>query len=459
MRPLEIAILAGHLLTVGWLYTNPDASTTAERAVPLLVPLLVIVHTAWEKPRWQMAPAYLQSLVVLTVDWAGKWPQFSGSGWAIFFGVVVYGASVGLPYALAVPNLPKPTGRYAIGTRTFYVVDTSRSDVFDANQAGPRELMFQVWYPAVRTPKARRAPFIADFKIGGPAIARRFGFPPFILRHVDLARTHSYLDLPVADDGAPFPVLTFSHGYLGLHSQNTWQMEELASHGYVVAATNHTGGAICTVFPDGRVVFGTTAPPDDMPLEQAGQLGMQQWAEDVQFVLNQLACWQAGEGNAFYGRLDLSRVGSFGHSMGGGTAVQFAHLDQRCRALLLLDPWLRPVDDTIMRQGFAFPILCLMSVGEFGKTNGALAEQLAAASGERGMVAFIAGSGHYDYSDLPLLSPVTRMFGAKGPINGRRAARIINDYTLAFFEAALRERPSPLLQGESRYKEVQVRKL
>ena len=66
----------------------------------------------------------------------------------------------------------------------------------------------------------------------------------------------------------------------------------------------------------------------------------------------------------------------------------------------------------------------------------------------------IAGTGHYDYSDLPLLSPITRLVGAKGPINGRLVARIINEYTLAFFDTYLRERPSALLNGESPYREV-----
>ena len=454
MRPLEITILAGHLLTVGWLYAYPDAGGTAVHTVPLLAGLLILVHMLWEKPRWQMAPAYTQSAVVAMVDWAGKWPGFAWNGWAIVSGVALYLAAVVLPYVLAVPHLPKPTGRYTVGTRTFYVVDTARSDVFETNGRNPRELMLQVWYPAERVAKARRAPFIADFKIGGPAIARRFGFPPFFLRHMDLAQTHSFLDVPLAVGGTPFPVLTFSHGYLGLHSQNTWQMEELASQGYVVVAPNHTGGAILTVFPDGRVVFGLTAPPDDMPVEQAGRLGMQQWAGDVAFVLDQVACWAADKAHPFYGRLDLTRVGSFGHSMGGGTAVQFAHNDARCRALLLLDPWLRPLDEATIRQGVDVPLLCLMSEGEFGRTNQTVAEQLAASGRGDGLVAAISGSGHYDYSDLPLLSPLTRLFGAKGSINGRRAAHIINDYTLAFFDLTLRERPSPLLDGETRYPEV-----
>ena len=453
MRPLEIAILAGHLLTVGWLYVSPAAETPAGQSVLLLVPLLIVVHALWEKPRWQMAPAYGQSLVVLTVDWAGRWPAFGANGWVIFGGVSLYLLAVALPYTLAVPHLPRPSGRYAVGTRTFYLVDPARSDVFAPDQAEPRELMVQVWYPAQKTAKARHAPFIADFKIGGPAIARRFGFPPFIVRHVDLARTHSLLDAPLAAADVPFPLLTFSHGYLGLHSQNTWQMEELASHGYVVVAPNHTRGAIVTVFPDGRVVFGLTAPPEDMSVEQAGRLGMRQWAEDVAFVLDQLTGWQADPAHPFYGRLDLARVGSLGHSMGGGTAVQFAALDARCRALLLLDGWLRPLDEPVLAQAGRAPLLAMLSEGEFGQVNGALAAQLAAGRADA-WVLRIAGSGHYDYSDLPLLSPLTRLLGAKGPINGRRAAQIINAYTLAFFEATLRERPSPLLAGTTDYPEV-----
>jgi hypothetical protein len=108
----------------------------------------------------------------------------------------------------------------------------------------------------------------------------------------------------------------------------------------------------------------------------------------------------------------------------------------------------------VTEAAFAQPILSLLSDGQFGRDNGLVAQKLAAKGKAATAVLRIAGSGHYDYSDLPLLSPVTRLFKAKGPINGRRAARIINDYTLAFFDSHLRERPSPLLNGEKRYKEV-----
>ena len=85
-----------------------------------------------------------------------------------------------------------------------------------------------------------------------------------------------------------------------------------------------------------------------------------------------------------------------------------------------------------------------------------MAQRLAMGNAAASIVCTIAGTGHYDYSDLPLLSPLlTRLVGAKGPINGRLVARIINEYTLAFFDTYLRERPLGVLNGESPYEEVE----
>ncbi|WP_212982567.1 alpha/beta hydrolase [Paenibacillus cineris] len=54
-------------------------------------------------------------------------------------------------------------------------------------------------------------------------------------------------------EAAPFPLIILSHGMgpgMVLHAS---QAEELASHGYVVAAIDHTYSTLATVFPDGRV--------------------------------------------------------------------------------------------------------------------------------------------------------------------------------------------------------------
>ena len=454
MRPLEISILLANLITAVFIFFYPAESDVVVRVVALVSPLLILGHVVVEKPRWQMTPAYVQAIVVLALSWAGVAGAAFHNGWFLFFWTVLFVLAVFLTYVMAVPKLPRPTGPYAVGTRTFHLVDTSRPERFSENKTEPRELMVQVWYPAQKPATGKLAPFVADFEIGGPAIAKRLNFPPFVVRHVDLVRTHSHEEAPILVGEEQFPVVTFSHGYMGIRSQNTWQMEELASQGYVVVAPSHTYGAIITVFPDDRVIFGLTEPPDDLPVNVAGRLAMRQWAADTQFVLDQLGVWQAEPGHFLNGRLDLDRVGFFGHSMGAGTALQTVLNNAHCRALLLLDPWLKPYDSEEMDQSLPIPMLTMLSTGDFGQENGMMAERLAVGNDAESIVFTIAGTGHYDYSDLPLLSPITRLVGAKGPINGRLVARIINDYTLAFFDTYLRERPLGLLNGESPYKEV-----
>jgi alpha-beta hydrolase superfamily lysophospholipase len=51
-------------------------------------------------------------------------------------------------------------------------------------------------------------------------------------------------------------VLLFLEGATGFRQMNTFQVEELVSHGYVVAAIDQPGAAAAVVFPDGRQAAG-----------------------------------------------------------------------------------------------------------------------------------------------------------------------------------------------------------
>ncbi|MEJ5224007.1 MAG: hypothetical protein WHV44_06075, partial [Anaerolineales bacterium] len=59
----------------------------------------------------------------------------------------------------------------------------------------------------------------------------------------------------------------------------------------------------------------------------------------------------------------------------------------------------------------------------------------------------ITGTRHYDFSDLPALSPLAAQLGLKGPINGVRVQTLIQDYVLAFFDLQFKGTPSPLFDG------------
>jgi hypothetical protein len=70
---------------------------------------------------------------------------------------------------------------------------------------------------------------------------------------------------------------------------------------------------------------------------------------------------------------------------------------------------------------------------------------------------YIEGTAHYDFADLPLLSPLAPQLGLKGPINGKRVTVIVNDYLLSFFDMAMNNGSSNLFDNPSPYPEVKVK--
>src|SRR6202049_5293986 len=62
------------------------------------------------------------------------------------------------------------------------------------------------------------------------------------------------------------------------------------------------------------------------------------WPADIAFVLDQLERLNVSDPTGkFTGRLDMTRVGVFGHSFGGAKDAQFCSQDSRCKAGIDVD--------------------------------------------------------------------------------------------------------------------------
>ncbi len=158
-------------------------------------------------------------------------------------------------YLLPVFQLPKPTGPYPLGVRTFELTDTSRLGVMEADDSEPRRILLRAWYPAQRAgespmPYADPAEIATTFA----GLAAQLGMPSFFFSHLQLVETNSYPNAEVLEGEPPLPVVFFSHGYTSYASQNTVLMEALASHGYLVIAMSHPYDAAPVLFPDGSVI-------------------------------------------------------------------------------------------------------------------------------------------------------------------------------------------------------------
>ena len=455
MRLLELLLLIVLLLCLLWpiLAARLPLPPRGQRLLPFAALFVALLHLLLEHYRWQMLPAYLlTAILALNAFTALMQPEtsrkprvFALSDWVLWL------LAAALPALLPVPQLPTPTGPHAVGTIILHLVDENRPDAL-GDPTQPRELMAQVWYPAAADAGGELAPYLDHLEAAAPVLAERLGLPSFFLGHIRLTHTHAYVDAPIAAGETPYPVLLFSHGWQGMRAQNTFQMEELASRGYVVIAPDHTHAAVFTVLPPDRVILNNPGLLDESSDEAyAGSSNtvVRTYAADLQFLLDEAAGWNAA--GPLAGRLDLERVGVFGHSTGGGAAVELCGRDARCDALLVLDGWLNPVsDDVIAQVPYTPPALFLKaSNNTFNAANDERLWQLVGHLQNGGDVLEIEGTHHFDFTDVPLLTPLIHRLGLAGPIGAARGLPLINAYTLAFFDHALQNQPAPLLAGPS----------
>lgn len=472
MRPFESLLLLANLLAYFVLALPLRRAARWLRNLALGALPMAGLQALAEGPRWQMVPAYtLSGLLALARLLQGARPVGEAGGrpratrfTAVLAGGLGLAASAALPAVLPVFRLPRPRGPYQIGTLTYHWRDAGRSEIFTANPDDRRELVVQIWYPAEGDASSRRAAYVQDGRLLAPA-ARLLHLPGFIFGHLKYVRTHAIPGAPVADGESSYPVLIFSHGRAGFRQNNTGQVEELVSHGYIVAAIDHPYAAAGVAFPDGRVAAFDWRLYDPLRPGHAAFLDevIPFLAQDVIFTLDRLTTLNQADPNGILtGRLDLGRAGMFGSSLGGIIGAEACLLEPRLRACLVMDAFM-PAQ--VVESGLQQPTMWISrdaqtmqlegwmqaDIDETQSTMRAVFEGL---PGD-GYLVLVPGMFHADFSDAPLFSPLTSRLGVSGTLRAQRARDIVNDFSLAFFDRHLKGRPAALLDNPAeRYPEV-----
>ncbi|MEZ4670185.1 MAG: hypothetical protein R3E39_19945 [Anaerolineae bacterium] len=375
---------------------------------------------------------------------------------------------------------PALTGQYPVGKVDYHLLDESRQEIFSEAPDDLRELMVTIYYPADVPEGASPAPFTEGAL--KTVVADVLRLPDFIQ---DTVRSRSFTNVALASGAAQFPLLIFSPGMGFMPLVYTPTLEEVASQGYIVVALSHPYSTSATVFPDGRVIkssseygsralsqISASATSESEFAAVVNQIG-DVWIGDIRFTLDQLERLNV-EDPFLTGRLDLSRVGVFGHSMGGGAVVEALHDDPRLRAAINMDGTL--VGDSAS-EGVNRPVMLMLSDEQASLTAdmliqaGATAEnagfivargkttvQTVYENGAPGYLFVLDGSKHVTYTTGAALASALA-FGAPadafGTIPSERANHIINAYIVGFFDQYLKGEPSPLLEGAaSSYPEV-----
>jgi len=441
LRRFELFLVFGEAFAVAW--PAVFGIRTRRGIVAGLLLALFIVHWQVEGLRWQMIPAYGAALGlaigdILTVERRLHWTQRISRG---IFGMAGVALGAVLPLALPVPELPVPTGPEPIGTVTIELVDPEREEIYGLQPGGPRRLMAQVWYPAVPEGEIEPIPWSEDWDVVAPGVSTLMGYPGWFLDHTRYTDTHSAPSLPVAP--GTFPVVVYSHAWTGFRTIAVNQIESLVSNGFVVVAVDHTYGAVATRFPDEQVVV---YDPEALPDRQvAGEEVYNQaiedlvgvFSEDILTVVNALEEGTDGPFGALASSADVTRLGVYGHETGGGAAIQFCLEDERCDAVLGLDPWVEPIPDRVLAISAARPALYMRSDETRGTENDALLRGIAERSDDTTYWIDVEGAIGNDFVGAPLLSPLADRFGWSGSIPAGRVIAIIDRYLVGFFDVFL----------------------
>jgi len=376
--------------------------------------------------------------------------------------------------------LPPPAGPLHVGRITYDWVDSSRAAFLDPNDATRREILVDVWYPTLSSGGAAGyLPYLADFRASmDDSVARRRFSPEYAAVEAGMLHTHATERAPVKCPQDGCPVLVFSHGGGVDRSLYTVQYEDLASHGYVVAAIAHTGDTHRVVFPDGRSIGAVALPlPPDPPDWEAlprwrresarsvaranqGRRVLRVQAADIRFVVDRLTRLSGNAASPFASRLDLTRLGALGHSAGGMAAALACQLDQRIRACLNQDgamanlPFDRDSAGRTMQQPFLYLTRTYVRPADSDSMLKAL--EMTRAEGDSLLNALqfrpdtlladmpggawrvtirIRGMPHMGFSDEPLILAAR---DSARTTQALETLRLTAEYTRAFFDKVLR---------------------
>ena len=195
-----------------------------------------------------------------------------------------------IPHIIPFNNIPQPTGPFNVGTQIFQWADHNRKEWFTEADDDYRRLVIQVWYPTLDD-RVEDLPYLDYPDKRTTPLARRIELPEFLIHHIEGVKSNSIINAAIKEGNEMYPLILFSHGLGGMRMQNTVQMEELASRGYVVVAMDHPYDAYITVYSDGSIADFRSGLEEDATEEEFWDVRIPQIntrAADLTFILDNI---------------------------------------------------------------------------------------------------------------------------------------------------------------------------
>ena len=349
-------------------------------------------------------------------------------------------------------TLPRPTGHFAVGRTSFTWTNDALADELAPLPGTQRTVFAWMWYPASTAHAAAPAEYLPPAWRSAQESSLGTLMREYLNRDFALIHTNSFIDPAVSPEQTAYPVVIIRSGGGALTTELSTLAEDLASHGYCVVGFDAPYRSSFVVFPDGHVVTRQSANnPETMSYEAGKQLAnklLPMWTSDAAFVVDQLERLNKSDpSQKFTGRLDMAKLGIFGHSFGGATALQFCHDDRRCKAAIDIDGM--PFGN-VVQEGVSHPVLLLFSDhrSELSTTEGrevlANIHSVYDHSKSSRHVVMIRGANHFTFTDQMVTksSYFIRAFllVMRGP-SPLRGLAITRAYVHTFFDVFLKGAP------------------
>lgn len=281
-----------------------------------------------------------------------------------------------------------------------------------------------------------------------------------------------------------FPLVIFSHGAFGYYQSNTSTYMELASNGYVVISLDHPYHSFFTKDTSGKTII--VNPQFMQEVMYINELGTPEqeiielshgWLDiriaDMNFVLDSVKETKEAETelpdywfinndtseetiNHILAMTDTEHIGLMGHSMGGAASVTVGRTRDDIDAVIDLDGTMLGEEFGYINGVYdfydeAYPVPLLMVSNEAHyfdaqKLTDWYVNSWVLANAKDAKYTYFKGSGHMNFTDLPLFSPALANMLGIGTVDAEECVIKMNQLVLDYYNCYLKDTGEVIVQ-------------